>query len=63
MKVVKSGKNNWVAISADGRCLSNGYPQSSPAEARRAGELAIKLESLRTINGDSAAIKWILENL
>ena len=63
MKVIKSGKNNWVAILADGRCLSNGYPQTTPSAARRVAEQAIAIEAIRHLNGDSAVIKWILENI
>ena len=59
MKVIKSGKNNWVAISADGRCLSNGYPQTTPGAARRIGEQVIanayKINVL-----DSFSNSWIL---
>ena len=63
MKVIKTSKRNWIAVSADGRVLSGGYPKTTPAAARRAGEQAIAAESVAKINGDSAAIKWILENL
>ena len=64
MKVIKTGKNDWTAISSDGRVLSDGYQQTTPAAARRIGERTIALEAIRRqLNGDSAAIKWILENL
>ena len=63
MKVIKTSKRNWIAVSADGRVLSDGYPKTTPAAARRNGEQAIVAESVAKINGDSAAIKWILENL
>ena len=63
MKVIKTSKRNWIAVSADGRVLSDGYPKTTPAAARRTGRQVIAAESVAKINGDSAAIKWILENL
>ena len=63
MKVIKTSKRNWIAVSADGRVLSDGYPKTTPAAARRAGEQALAIESLRKANGVSAVIKWILENI
>ena len=63
MKVIKTSKRNWIAVSADGRVLSDGYPKTTPAAARRAGEQALTIENVRKNSGDSAAIKWILENM
>ena len=63
MKVIKTSKRNWIAVSADGRVLSDGYQKSTPAAARITGEQVIVAESVAKINGDSAAIKWILENI
>ena len=66
MKVIKTYAGDsfnrpcWTAYSADGRCLADGYPHSTPAEARRVGEQAIALESVARLNGDSAAIRFIL---
>lgn len=61
MKVIKTGKMDWTAVSADGRVLSNGYHQTTPAAARRIGERLIAIEAIRHLNGDSAAIAAILE--
>ena len=70
MKVIKTyagdhfNRPTWTALSADGRCLSNGHHQYTPAAARRIGERTIALEAIsRQLNGDSAAIKFILENI
>ena len=63
MKVKKADKRNWVAVAVDGRVLSDGYQKTTPAAARRAGEQAIAIESVRKLSGDEAAIKWILENM
>ena len=61
MKVIKNG-NTWSAISADGRNLSNGYPQTTPAAARRVGEKAIAQETVQKLQGNEAAIRFILDN-
>lgn len=61
MKVIKTGKNDWIAISADGRVLSDGYQKTTPAAARRIGERVIAIEAIRHLSGDSAAIAAILE--
>lgn len=63
MKVVKTDKHNWVAVPADGRVLLDGYPKSTPSSARRAGEQALVIESVRKNSGDESAIRWILENI
>ena len=67
MKVIKTyagdrfNRPTWTAYSADGRVLSNGYPQTTPSAARRIGEMLIAIEAIRHLNGDSAAIAAILE--
>lgn len=63
MKVIKTSKRNWIAVSADGRVLSDGYPKTTPAAARRAGEQIVTVENMRKNSGGIAAIKWILENI